>query len=126
LAITTVSAALGISAEPPAGSTVTNTYMDMNVVVYAVPEPVAEAMSILNGLATLFFSLAALAASLPIGIEINSMFVDTMPAGQQKAINLAFWVGLIFCVILAGLAGYCTIRRISTWGQVKRASQARR
>lgn len=97
----------------------------MTVTVYAVPEPIAESMSMLNGLATLFFSFAALVASIPIGIAINYVFTENMNAMQQKAISLAFICGVLISGVLLVLAVVCTCKRKSTWDKVKLASQAR-
>jgi hypothetical protein len=95
----------------------------MKATVYPVPEPIAESLSILNGLATLFFTLGGIFASLPIGVLISSIFVEHITEMEQRAINLVFGAGAVIAVVLFGLAITCTCKRRSTWDKVKTASQ---
>src|SRR5271166_617051 len=90
-----------ISPNPPAGSTVTASYMHMEMPVYPVPESVAQTMGTLTWLAAFFFTLGGLTASVPIGIYISELFIDNLTTKEQTAINLTFYGFLIVTIIFA-------------------------
>lgn len=114
-----------ISTDALSGSVVTNSYVAMTQTVYAVPEHIADSMSLLNGLATMFFSIAALMTSIPIGIGINYIFTEDMTKPQLKAIMLAFVCASMISILLFIIAVVCTCKRRGVWNRVKLASQVR-
>ena len=88
----------------PQGSTVQMFYVQRAMRVYALPESELKSVSLMNTLASVFFSVASGLFSLAVGIWINSLFqIEMSSAGEILA--KAFAPLALFLAMVSGALG---------------------
>lgn len=111
-----------ISTESRGGATVKTTYVERQVMAYAVFETEVEALSSLNTQATIFFSVASAALSFSAGIWTNAAFAAQPTPEATIASHIVAPSFLILAAIFVGLGIHAWLRRASAVAAIRRQS----
>lgn len=108
---------------PIPGARITTAYVGREMKAYAIVEGEVRTISMMNGLATVFFSAATMFLGFAIGIWTNAAFYETLnPEGKI----LAHVVAPVLCgmTVLGVILGFWALRnRGTTWDAIRRESK---
>jgi hypothetical protein len=89
---------------------------------FAIAEHEVRTISMMNTLATIFFSVGTTCLGFAIGIWTNAMFYETLTPEGRILSHMAAPILCAFALIFAGLGIWSLRSRSATWDAIRRES----
>jgi hypothetical protein len=114
---------LPISTHVPQGATISTSYVGRQMRAFAIVANEVRTISMMNTLATIFFSVGTTCVGFAVGIWTNAMFYETLtPEGRI----LSHVIGPALCALafILGCLGIWALRsRSTTWDAIRKESR---
>jgi hypothetical protein len=111
-----------ILTQSPQGATISTAYVGRQMRAFAIAEHEVRTISMMNTLATIFFSIGTTCLGVAIGIWTNAMFYEKLTPEGTILSHVAAPGLCVFWLIFVVLGFWALRSRSATWEAIRRES----